>query len=299
MLWSTSPGKRSIDMNRSLVGSAVLGCLGGLVNVVLTLELLTHVNSPLFEPGERTPLNSVFVGSVLDTPHIWVGVFALGFVPVFVTAATRLVVPSGGFVSLLGGVAYTVLTSPAPEAMTGPTGLVIEGPVYASSYAKSWYAWLPVLLVAGVAEFALRYEYGVGDARLRHLPDVPLSRSGFWLIVCSAGFFVGLGVGLLDLPSYFQTDISTVLVVLVPTGVATATSLAALLSRGLVAPLALYAFVAPAIVAEAVFPSYPTPEGPHPELSFLYLSLAVSILALLELVIRSRDPDWDSGIFTG
>ncbi|SEQ72887.1 hypothetical protein [Natrinema salaciae] len=286
-------------MNRSLVGSAVLGCLGGVVNVVLTLALLTRVNSPLFRPGEQTSLNSVFVGSIFDTPHIWVGVFTLGFVPVFVTAATRLVAPSVGFVSLLGGVASTVLASPVPEGMTGPTGLVIDGPVYASSYAKSWYAWLAVLLVAGVAEFVLRYEYGVGDDRLRHLPDFPLSRSRFWLIVCSAGFVVGLGVGLLDLPSYVQTDISTVLVVLVPTGVATAATLAALLSRGLVAPLALYAFVAPAIVADAVFPSYPSPEGSHPELSFLYLSVAVSVLALLELVIRSRDSDRDGGIVAG
>lgn len=286
-------------MNRSFVSSAIFGCVGGSMNVVLTLVLLTHVNSPLFESGKQTSLNPVFVGSILDTPHIWVGVFTLGFVPVFVTAATRLVAPTGGFLSLLGGVTYIVLTSPVPEDITGPTGIFIEGPVYASSYAKSWYAWLPMLMVAGVAEFALRYEYGFGDDRLRYLPDFRLSRSKFWLIICSVGFFVGLGVGLLDTHYYFQTDIVPILFILVPTGVATAATLAALFTRGLLAPLTLYAVVAPAIVTDTVFPSYPSPEGPHPELSFLYLSLAVSTLALLELAIRSRYLDWDGGIFAG
>ncbi|WP_408956725.1 hypothetical protein [Natrinema sp. 74] len=274
-------------MNRSLVGSVVLGCLGGFLNVVLTLGMLTHVNSPLFEPGNPTSLNAVFVGSVLETPQIWIGVFALGFVPVVVTAATRLVAPAGGLGLLLGGVVSLVLTAPAPEAVMGPTELFIEGPVYASSYAKSWYAWLSLLIVAGVAEFTLRSEYGFGDDRLRHLPDFLPSRSRSWLTLCSAGFVVGLGVGLLDLPNYVQTDVSTVCFVLVPTGVATAAMLAGLRFSGLVAPLTLYAVAAPAIVAATVFPSSPAPEGPHPGLSFLYLSAAVFVLALLELAIRS------------
>lgn len=284
-------------MKRSLVGSAVLGSLGGLMNVVLALALLTRVNSPLFEPQKSTAFNAVYVGSVLDTPQVWVGVFALGFVPIFASAATRLVAPTGGFLSLLAGVAFIVMTAPAPGVVTGPTDLFVDGPIYASSYAKSWYTWLSLLIVAGVAEFALRFGYGFGDDRLRHLPAFPPSRSRRWLTVCSVGFVVGLGVGLLDLPYYVQTDVSTVLFVLVPTGVATAVALGALFSRGFVTPLALYAVVAPAIVVATVFPSHPSPDGSHPELSFLYLSFAVAALTLLELVIRSRYRDWDGGTF--
>ncbi|WP_222919073.1 hypothetical protein [Natrinema sp. SYSU A 869] len=146
-------------MNRTLVGSIVAGILGGLANVAVTLELLERVDSPLFESGRETTLNPAVIGSVADAPHVWLGVFALGFLPLFVTAVTRLLAPTGGFAALLGGVAYIVLTAPVPEQVAEN---LIEGPFYATNYAKSWYAWLPLLLVAAVAEFALRRGYGLG-----------------------------------------------------------------------------------------------------------------------------------------
>ncbi|QLK25996.1 hypothetical protein HYG81_18270 [Natrinema zhouii] len=287
-------------MNRTLAGSAILGFLGGLVNVAVTRTLLTHVDSPFFELGRDAAPNAVIIRSIRDTPQLWIGVFALGFVPLFITASTRLLAPTGGFAALLGGVAYVVLTSPFPQGETSASGIFVNGPFYASNYAKSWYAWLSLLLVAGVAEFALRRGYGLRDGRLRHLPDLSLSRSQFWSVTLVMGALVGLGVGLLNPLYYYQSDLSTVLAVLVTAGAATWIALAALLSRGLVTPLALDAYWAQGIVAATVFPPHPSPEShTHPELLFLFLSVAVSLLGLLELAIRSRYRGWDGGSFTG
>lgn len=288
-------------MNRSLVGSVIAGLLGGLANVAVTLELLERVESPFFEPGRETALNSAMIGSIADTPHVWLGVFALGFVPLFATTATRLIAPAGGFAALLVGVAHTVLTAPVPEATPAATGRLVEGPFYASNYAKSWYAWLPLLLVAGVAEFALRRGYGFGDEHLRHCPTFPLSRSQRWAVVLGSGLLVGLGIGLLSSTwAYYQSDISTVLETLVLGCIATTIALGTLVSRGLVTPTVLYVYGVQGIVAAMVFPSYPSPEAHlHPGIVFLFLSLAVSVLALLEWGLRSRVRGWNGGTFAG
>ena len=244
-------------MNRALLASIAAGLLGGLANVAVTLALLRRVGSPFFEPGRETALNPTIIGSVADAPHVWLGVFALGFIPLFVAAATRLLAPAGGFAALLVGVGYTVLTAPEPVRASG---VLVEGPFYASNYAKSWYAWLPLLLVAAVAEFALRRGYGLGDRRLRRLPSLPLSRSRSAAVALGTGLLVGLGIGLSNPTSYYQTSASAVLGVLVPGAVATAIALAALLFRGLVAPMTLYAYWATGIVAAVVFPPHPSPE---------------------------------------
>ena len=285
-------------MNRSLIGSVIAGLLGGLANVAVTLELLERVESPFFEPGRETALNSAMIGSVADAPHVWLGVFALGFVPLFVTAATRLLAPAGGFAALLGDVAHTVLMAPFPEATPMVGGLLVEGPFYASNYAKSWYAWLPLLLVAGIVEFALRRGYGFDDERLRYLPTLPLSRSQHWTIALGAGLLVGLGIGLLDPTSYYQSDAPTVLEILVPGCIATAIALTALLTRGLVTPMALYVYWTSGIVEATVFPPHPSPEHhTHPAVMFLFLSVALPLLALLEWALRSRVRGWDGGVF--
>ena len=287
-------------MNRSLVASICAGLLGGLANVAVTRELLVRVDSPFFEPGRETALNSAMIGSVADAPHVWLGVFALGFVPLFVTTATRLLAPAGGFAALLVGAAHTVLTAPFPDATPKHWGRLVEGPFYASNYAQSWYAWLPLLLVAGVAEFALRRGYGLGDERLRHCPTLPLSRSQRWSIALGSGLLVGLGVGLLSTTSYYQSDASTVLVTLVPGCLATTIALIALLTRGLVTPTALYAYWTAGTVEATVFPPHPSPEyHTHPEFLFLFLSVALPLLALLEWKLRSRVRGWDGGPFAG
>ncbi|ELZ16414.1 hypothetical protein C477_15320 [Haloterrigena salina JCM 13891] len=288
-------------MNRSLVASVTAGVLGGLANVMVTRELLERVDSPFFEPGRETALNPGTIGSVADAPHVWLGVFALGFVPLFATTATRLLAPGGGFVALLVGVVHTVLTAPFPEGTPMAWGTLVEGPFYASNYAKSWYAWLSLLLVAGVAEFALRRGYGLGDERLRNLPTLPLSRSQLRAVVLGSGLLVGLGIGLLSSTgAYYQSDIWTVLTILVPGCIVTAIAIAALLTRGLVTPMVLYAYWTAGTVESTVFPPHPAPEyHTHPEVLFLFLSVALPLLACLEWVLRSRVRGWDGGVFAG
>ncbi|QRV15263.1 hypothetical protein JMJ58_20565 [Haloterrigena salifodinae] len=288
-------------MNRSLTASVIAGLLGGLANVTVTRELLERVGSPFFEPGRETALNPATIGSVADAPHVWLGVFALGFVPLFATTATRLLAPAGGFAALLVGVVHTVLTAPFPEETPMLWGALVEGPFYASNYAKSWYAWLSLLLVAGVAEFALRRGYGLGNERLQHLPTLPLSRSQLRAVVLGSGLLVGLGIGLLSSTgAYYQSDIWTVLTILVPGCIATAIALTALLTRGLVTPMALYTYWTASIVEGTVFPPQPSPERhAHPEVLFCFLSVALSLLALLEWRLRSRVRGWDGGPFAG
>lgn len=167
-------------MNRPSVTSIAVGTAGGIASAVVVGVLLSafdyHVVTTATERWTLLP-----------------GAFVLGFATVAVSAHTGLVSPGGGFLALLTTVVYIELTTAPPQAVVERgDDVIVDGSFHALSYADTWYVWLALLLVAGVAEFAIRRGYELGDDRLRNLPVLPLSRTDVWLVVAGCSVAVGL-----------------------------------------------------------------------------------------------------------
>lgn len=269
-------------MSRPTPATVAAATIGGLANVAVVLVLYGRAGYPAFE-------------SISGMTPLAVTAFALGFVPVLVTAHTRLVAPAVGLLAVLAGTAYVELTSPAPEWGERSGHVIVEGPTHVASYANTWYVWLAMLLVAAVVEFAIRRGYGVGNRRLRHLPDLPLPRDGLAWFVAGSGALVGGATTLLVLRSGIRPPLAATFVFVAAAAV-TAVPLAALLARGILSPVVLFALLVPYFLTVEVFV---TTDSPVHILFFGPYAIVLALAWALEALVRSHLEGWDGGRFAG
>lgn len=268
-------------MNRSNETVIALASLGGLANAVIVVGLLFHFEYPLVE----TTIGFASAGATA---------FVFGFLPVLISVRTGLIAPTIGYLTLLIGVAFVEITTPAPERVGGLGSTdIVEGPFYVYEYADSWYVWLALLLVAGVGEFAIRSGYDLGNQRLRRVPTLPLSQA------TSVGVAVGFG-GLLGAATALHVGISLGLgpiesLILGSFVVAATTiSLAALLSFGIVTPFVLFTFGIVIVLRALVFGS---PTGVAALVVPGLLAVLCAIVWVVEHLLRSRFRGWNGGRF--
>ncbi|AGB14893.1 hypothetical protein Halru_0247 [Halovivax ruber XH-70] len=261
--------------------TAAIGVAGGFAHVLVVGTLLSYFDYQVFRPT---------LSLVLLAP----GVFFLGAFPLVVSVRTRLLIPGGGFLALATAVVVAEVTTPAPQKVGELGGhAIVDGPFYALQYAGSWYSWLSLLFVAGVVEFAIRRGYAIGDDRLRHLPDLPLSsdRLGTVVVVCSA--VVGTAIVGLLVAGNLWDSILGYAIGFAAAAAATAVPVVALLARGLVAPLVLYCLVITNTSRVHVFAD---PDG----LSMVFLGVMAGVFAIaavIEWLGRSQLLGWDGGRF--
>ncbi|OIB58725.1 hypothetical protein [Natrialba sp. SSL1] len=264
---------------RPSLRSLAVGAIGGLLNVTCVLALFVRGSYPILDSPTQLAVLAL-------------AGFALGFVALFITSYTRLLTPAVGFLAVLVGTVYLELTTPLPEWEELGDYVIVDGPTHVSSYAHTWYVWLSLVVVAGLVEFGLRRGYGVGDGRLRNLPSLPFSRRGLGRTVGTAAGLVGLATALLVLRAGIQPSASVVVVFVVATAV-TAIPLAALLSRGLVVPIALFALVPYALAVEV----FVTTDSPVHILLFGPYALVLLVAAAVEYWLRAKLGGWDGGRF--
>lgn len=270
-------------MPRHALRTVSVAGLGGIANAAVVVALLTYFDYPLIETNA-------------ELATLAAQAFLLGFVPLLITAHTRLLAPAGGFAILLGRVVHAELTSPAPEKV-GELGsnAIVEGPFHVRNYAEAWFALLALLLIAGVVEFALRRGYGLGADRLRNLPALPLSRPVLVGVLAGLSGFVGASAVLLVRQS---TGLATgeAAGVFLGAAAATAVPLAALLTRGYLAPLFPFALAVPhGLLVEA----FGTPDS-YVHISILgRVAVFLALVWLLEYLFRSRYRGWNGGGFVG
>lgn len=267
-------------MDRRSVSTIALASAAGLGNVAVVLALYARADYPILE-------------SSVDVALLVVTGFVVGFVPLAVSAHTRLLAPAAGFVGVLAGTVYLELTSPVPEWSELGGYVVVDGPTHVGSYANTWYVWLALLLLAGTVEFAIRRGYGIGDRRLRNLPELPIPRPVLaWTVTVSAAL-VGVATMLLVIRSGIEPS-PVALVVFAVTGAVVAVPLAALLARGLLLPIVLFALLVPYFVIVEVFV---TTDSPVHILLFGPYAVVLAAAWLLEAAVRSRLRGWDGGRF--
>ncbi|ELZ11135.1 hypothetical protein C479_07498 [Halovivax asiaticus JCM 14624] len=259
----------------------MIGTLGGLGHLLVVGVLLWQFDYHVFR-------------STTELLVLVPGVFVLGALPVALSTHTRLVAPGGGFLALVASVVIAEVATPAPQKVGELGGhAIVDGPFYALQYADSWYLWLSLLFVTGVVEFAIRRGYAIGDDRLRHLPDLPLSsdRLGTVVVVCSA--VVGTAIVGLLVAGNLWDSIPGYAIGFAAATAATAVPVVALLARGLVAPLVLYCLV---ITNTARVHVFADPDG----LSMVFLGVMVGVFAIaavVEWLGRSQLLGWDGGRF--
>lgn len=268
--------KRSSSGNVGPLAIA-LGITTGGLNLAVILVLYRQYGYPL-------PDGVALVGFAAT-------LFVLGFIPGFVSGHTRLVVPIVGFLVLLTGVATAEVTTPAPEWDTLGEYTVVVGDLYVSRWANDLQIWVALLLAGGVAEFALRDGYGLGAERLRNLPTVPLS--GYVVAWLAGGFGALFGATI---------TVHTVRIGVSPTGIefviflaatlAVAVPLAAVLTRGLVAPIVLFGLVVPRPLLTEVFE---TPDSPLFLLLLGPIAVVFALVAAIEYLVRYQWRTGDDG----
>ena len=259
-----------------------LAAAGGLANVAIVLALYARADYPTLE-------------STVDIAGLVIPVFAVGFVPILVSAHTRLLSPTVGFLAALVGTTYVELTTPMPE--WGELGgyVVVDGPTHVASYANTWYVWLSLVLVAGLLEFALRRGYDVADERLRHLPPLPLSRAALAGTVAGFAGLVGIATALLVLRAGIRPP-AAALIVFAAAAAVTVVPIWAVLARGLVLPAALFAVVVPYFLIVEVFVAT---ECPVHLLLFGPYAVVLALVGALEAALRARLRGWNGGRFVG
>ncbi|WP_222913846.1 hypothetical protein [Natrinema sp. SYSU A 869] len=269
-------------MNRPSVTSIAVGTGGGIASAIAVGALFS-----LFD-----------YHVVMSATEWWTllpGAFVLGFVTVALSVHTGLVSPGGGFLALLVAVVYTELTTSPPRAVVERgDDVIVDGSFHALSYAETWYVWLALLLVAGVAEFAIRRGYSLEDGRLRNLPTLPLSRTDLWLVVVGCSGAVGLATMILLVRGVLWETASGYGIGFVAAAVATVVPLAALLSYGIVSPFVLYGWLVMATLHTEAFTA--PDSGLHIPILGVS-SIGFVIVAGLELLVRSRLRGWDGGRF--
>ncbi|RQG89966.1 hypothetical protein EA462_08135 [Natrarchaeobius halalkaliphilus] len=267
-------------MVRPSPSSIALGAVGGGVNVALVLALYARAGYPTLETYAGVSL-LVVTG------------FVLGFVPAFVSAHTRLIVPAIGFLAALAGTVFVELTTPSPEWSELEGYLVVDGPTHVGSYANTWYVWLSLFLLAGVLECGIRQGYGIETRRLRNLPTPPFSPGTLAWVVLGFASLVGVSTVLLALRAGIRPPIAAVGVFVGAVGV-TAVPLAAVLARGIVSPAILFAVLVPYVLSVEVFT---TTDSPVHLLLFGPYAVVLVVAWVLEATVRSRVRGWDGGRF--
>lgn len=269
------------QMNRPATISLVLSILGGLTNAAVVTGLLLYFDYPLVQTNAG-------IGALA------VAAFCFGFVPLFVTAETKLLSPSIGFIVLLVGVTYVEVTTPSPKSV-GQLGAnnIVEGPFHIYNYADSWYLWLALLLAVGIGEFAIRRGYGVGDRRLSRVPDLPLSKTSSVLMIPGSGILLGGATALLISVS-LGFSLTESLIIGSFVAVDTVLALTALLSTGIVTPFLLFVIWIPIVLRALVFGS---PSGVAPLVVPGFLIILLAIAWLVEFIVRFRFRGWDGGQF--
>lgn len=239
-------------MGRVNETAIVLASLGGLANAAIVVGLLLYFEYPLVE-------TTIGFASVMITA------FVFGFLPVLLSVRTGLVAPTIGFLALLVSVVSVEITTPAPARVERlGSADIVTGPFYVYEYADSWYVWLALLLIAGVGEFAIRRGYGLGDQRLRRVPTLPLSRGTSVGVAVGLGSLLGATTAVLVAVSLGLGPIES-LVTGCLVAAATAIPLVALLSSGIVAPFAVFAFwivLSSARSSSALRPASPRSSSP-------------------------------------
>lgn len=262
----------------STLGASILG---GLLNVVVIFAVLAHIDYPTLSVATGT--------AVVATTG-----FALGFIAIFVTVHTRLLSPAIGYLAVLAGTTYLALSTPQPEWGELNGHIIVDGPTHVLSYANSWYVWLALVLYVGVIEFGFRRGYGIGDHRLRNLPDLPLSR---WTIAWVSAGFAGL-IGVTTVLVIFQTGIrlsaADVIFVVFIAAVA-AIPLVAILRYGVLLPAVLFGVFVSYMLTSGVFV---TTESPVHILLFGPYAIVLVLAWVVESALRSRFRGWNGGRFT-
>ena len=263
---STSP---PIPVSRLSVTAFATGLAGGLVNAAVVVGLYAHGEYPVLESTTATAVLALTAACV-------------GFVPLFLAAYTRLIVPAVGVLAALLGTVWLEVTTPTPE--WGELGgfVIVDGPTHASSYANTWYLWLALAVLAAVVEFRLRQQYGVGADRLRNLPET-LSRANWIGIVSGTALLLGAASSLLVVRSGIGSTAGALVVFFVAAAV-TAVPLWATFEDGAIVPLALYLPVPYFLVIEV----FVTTDSPVHLLLFGPYAIVLAIVWLLERTIRTR-----------
>ncbi len=211
--------------------------------------------------------------------------FIVGFLAVLVTVHTRLLAPTVGVVAVLGWATYREVTTPMPEWSELGGHLVVDGPVFLTSYRATWYVWLALFVVAAGIEFGLRSRYELGSARLRNVPPLPDDTRGAGVVAGIIGGVFGLAV------TVWANGIGVnppaiVPILAVTTAAAAAVPVGAAIHRGLIAPTVCFAvLVAPELLRQ----SFTATEG-GPVFLLLLGPLAVifALLGYVELLVRIR-----------
>ncbi|MEY7850800.1 hypothetical protein AB7C87_16540 [Natrarchaeobius sp. A-rgal3] len=267
-------------MARPSATTVAIGALGGLANVVAVLTLYARAGYPTLESASSVAVLALTA-------------FAVGFLALSVSAHTRLLAPVVGFLVVLIGTVSLELTTPNPEWSTLDGYVIVDGPTHVASYANAWYVWLSLFLVAGGLEFAIRRGYGVGDDRLRNLPQLPLSRPMLASSVLGLGSVVGVSTTLLVLRAGIRPSVTAIAVLAFATVVAVV-PLAALYARGIVSPAILFVLLVPYFLTVEVFA---TTDSPIHILLFGPYALVLAAAWALESAVRSRVRGWDGGRF--
>jgi len=143
------------------------------------------------------------------------------------------------------------IAAPAPGWSELGGHLVVDGPVYLTSYVGTWYVWLATFIVLAAVEYGLRQHYRIGNGRLRNLPPVPLSRRAIVLVAVTFGGTFGVAVG----AWMARIDVNPpeiVPVLVVTTALAAAVPVGAAVARGLIAPIVcFFALVVPVLLNQA------------------------------------------------
>lgn len=268
-------------MDRFPVVAVATAVLSGLLHVAIVLALFARAAYPTME-------------SAVGIASLAVTAFAFGAIALFVSAYTRLLTPAIGFLTVFVATIYLELTSPLPEWSELNGYVIVEGSTHVASYAGAWYVWLALLLYASVIEFAIRRGYGVGEHRLRNLPELPLSRSTVGWVVALCSGLIGAATTLLVIRVGIRPTFAAVAVFGFAVAVA-AVPLLALLSRGLLTPTVLFALVPYFLTVEVFI----TTDSPVHILLFGPYAVVLAVAWALEALIRSRLRGWDGGRFTG
>ena len=261
--------------------TVITAILGGLLNVAVILALYVRADYPTLT-------------STTGASTVAITGFTLGFVAVFVTSHTGLLTPAVGYLATLVGTVYLELSTPLPEWSEMNGHIIVDGPTHVLSYANTWYVWIVLLLFFGVVEFAIRRGYNIGTHRLRHVPDLPLSRYTIVWIVAGFAGLVGVATMLLVIRSGIRPP-SAALVVFVIAATVAAVPLAALLMHGIVLPTLLFAVFVPYMLSVEVFT---TTDSPVHILLFGPYALILAIVWGVEKMVRAKITGWDGEQFT-
>lgn len=265
-------------MSNPSVKTVGIAVFAALLHVTTVLVLVRQYDYPMTEAF--LPLLAVSVGA-----------FGYAFVPTLVSVHTRLVTPVLGLVASVVAVVVATATSPAPVWGTLGSQSVVIGPVYVWNYVTAWPILLALTFVAGVTEFAIRHGYQLASGRLQALPSLPFSR---WMLAVTVIPVAGLLGTATALTTSSAGSMVGLLIVGSLVAVATIIPLVALLSRGLVVPIALFAVFVPPVLLAGMFG---TPDsGVHLLLLGPY-AILFCVGWLFESLLRSRYRGWNGGRF--